>query len=127
MRTSIDDHNAFQERLQHARTVRIDTDRMDLFAAGEIRRLSPSLGLTVVSGDQRPDLIVDLSPVDRSGQIDFGPADVPLATLSVYDPAKGSGRRGLIWVETFVGGQDRPWPSVVAQLLQQFQEHALSH
>ena len=100
---------------------------MDLFAAGEIRRLAPSLGLTVVTGEQKPDLILDLEPVDRSGRIDFGPADVPLATLNIYDPAKGTGRHSLIWVETFIGQQDRPWPSVVKGLLQQFQDHALSH
>ncbi len=118
---------AFQQRLQHARTVRIDTDRLDLFAAGEMRRLSPSLGLTVVADEQKPDLIFDLAPVDRSGRIDFGPAAVPLATLSIYDPAKGTGRRALIWVETYSGQQDRPWPSVVTELLQQFQDHSLSH
>ena len=118
---------AFQRRLQHARTMRVDTDRLDLYAAGELRRIAPNLGLTAVSGEQKPDLIFDLSAVDHSGRIDFGPADIPLATLSVYDPAKGSGRRSLIWVETFIGQQDRPWPSVVTGLLQQFQDHALSH
>ena len=100
---------------------------MDLFAAGELRRLAPSMGLTVVGEGQQPDLIVSLVPVDYSGRIDFGPADIPLATLSIYDPAKGTGRRAQLWVETFVAQQNRPWPSVVTGLLQQFQAHALSH
>lgn len=121
------DRATFQERLRHARTVRIDTDRMDPFAAGELRRMMPGLGLTVATQGSRPDLIVVLAPVDHSGRIDFGPSDMPLATLSLYDPAKGTGPSSLLWVETFTGQQDRPWPSVVTGLLQQFKEHAVSH
>lgn len=121
------DRDAFQSRLAAAHTVRIDTDRLDLFASRRVQDLVGSLGKTVVAPGQKPDLIFDLSPVDRGGQIDLSPASVALATLSIYDPTHGTGKRRLIWVETFDGQTDRPWPSVVIDLLQKFKEDALTH
>ena len=121
------DRAGFQRTLNAARTVRIDTDRLDLFAARRTNDLVQSLGKVVAAPGQRPDLIFDLSPVDRSGQVDLSPANVALATLSIYDPTRGTGRRSLIWVETFDGSTDRPWPSVVIDVLQKFKVNALTH
>ncbi|MGI4853613.1 MAG: hypothetical protein ACRYF4_06145 [Janthinobacterium lividum] len=121
------DLSAFQTRLAASHTVRVDTDRLDLFASRRVQDLIGTLGKTVITSAQRPDLIFDLSPVDRSGQVDLSPANVALATLSVYDPARGSGKRGLIWVETFDGTTDRPWPGVVIELLDKFKKDALTH
>ena len=117
----------FQRRLQAARTVRVDTDRLDLFAARRTGEVVESLGKAVSAPEGKPDLIFDLSPVDRSGRVDLSPADVALATLSVYDPSRGTGKRSLIWVETFDGQTDRPWPAVVIDLLRNFQRDALTH
>ncbi len=120
------DRAAFLKRLDRAHTVRIDADRLDLFGAHAVQELADGLGKQVTGADARPDLIFDLRAVDRSGRIDLGPGDKALATLSIYDPAKGEGNRGLIWVETFDGQEDRPWPTVVTDLLRRFQEHALT-
>ncbi|WP_212733211.1 hypothetical protein [Terriglobus roseus] len=119
------DAPAFQRRLSKAHTVRVDADRMDRFGRKEMEKLVADLGKQVVSEGQRPDLIFDIAPIDRSGRIDFGPGDTALATLTVYDPAKGAGRRGIIWVETFDGQEDRPWPTVVVDLIRQFKTNAL--
>jgi hypothetical protein len=119
------DAPAFQRRLANAHTVRVDTDRMDLFGHKQMEKLATDLGKQVVPPEQRPDLIFDIAPIDRSGRIDFGPSDMAIATLTVYDPAKGAGRRGIIWVETFDGQQDRPWPTVVVDLIRQFRTNAL--
>ncbi|MGI4758162.1 MAG: hypothetical protein ACRYGF_15105 [Janthinobacterium lividum] len=117
----------FQRSLAAAHTVRIDTDRLDLFAAKRVREMLQSLGKTVVEQGQRSDLIFDLAPVDRSGRVDLSPAEVALATLTVYVPANGTGKRSRVWVETFDGQTDRPWPSVVIDLLKKFQKDALTH
>jgi hypothetical protein len=119
------DSTAFQHRLALSKTVRIDTDRMDLFGNKQMTELAESLGKKVAAKEQRPDLIFDLAYIDRTGRINVGPADIAIATLSVYDPAKGAGKRGLIWVETFDGQEDRPWPSVVTDIIRQFRKNAL--
>ncbi len=121
------DREGFQQRLAAAHTVRVDTDRLDLFAAKRTRELAQSLGKSVTAQGQQPDLIFDLSPVDRSGRVELSPADVALATLSVYDPLRGTGKRSLIWVETFDGQTDRPWPGTVIELIRKFQKDALTH
>jgi hypothetical protein len=116
---------AFEKRFAAARLVRTDTDRLDLFAAHELEKMLAAEGKRVSTPGQRPDLAVSLFPVDRSGRIDFGPADVPLGTLRFYDPALGSGERALLWVETFDGQEDRPWPSVAVDLIRAFRKDAL--
>ncbi|AFL89719.1 hypothetical protein Terro_3505 [Terriglobus roseus DSM 18391] len=121
------DAPAFQRRLAAAHTVRIDTGRMDLFARKEMGKLVEGLGKQIVGPEQRPDLIFGIAPIDRSGRIDFGPADMGIGILTVYDPGRGAGRRGLIWAETFDGQEDRPWPTVVVDLIRQFQGSALKH
>ena len=119
------DAAAFQHRLASASTVRIDTARMDLFGNKQMTSLVQSLGKQVVDKEGRADLIFDLSAIDRNGSINVGPTDIATATLSVYDPSKGAGRRGLVWVETFDNGADRPWPSVIVDLIRQFKANAL--
>lgn len=119
------DAPAFQRRLAMAHTIRIDTDRMDLFGHKQMEKLVTDLGKQIVTPGQRPDLVFDIAPVDRSGRIDFGPGDKAIGILMVYDPARGAGRRGLIWAETFDGQEDRPWPAVVVDLIRQFRRDAL--
>ena len=119
--------DAFQQRLAASKTVRIDTDRLDLFAHTRTQQLVKSLGKTPVGPEQQPDLVFDLSPIDRTGRVDLSPAAVPLATLTVYDTSMGAGARSRIWVETIDGDADKPWPGIVADLLRKFQADALSH
>lgn len=119
--------DAFQQRLAAAKTARVDTDRLDLFAHKHTQDLVESLGKTVVTPEQRPDLIFDLVPIDRTGRLDLSPAAIPLATLTVYDTSMGAGARSRIWVETIDGDADKPWPGIVTELLRKFQVDALPH
>ncbi len=118
--------SAFQQRLAAAHTVRVDTDRLDLFASRRTQEMLEKLGKTVVPAKQRPRLVFDLAPVDRTGRVELSPADVALATLTVYDTSLGDGPRSRIWVETLDGQPDRPWPSIVVDLLRKFQKDALT-
>lgn len=114
---------AFQSRLARAQTVAVSVARMELFAQKQVTELAQGLGKEVVTG--KPDLVFELSAIDRSGRIDFGPSDFALATLTVYEPVRGGRRR--IWVETFDGQEDRPWPGTVVDLIRQFKHNALGH
>ena len=114
---------AFQARLERAQTVQVSVARMELFAEQQMTELVQGLGKTEVVKGGKPDLIFELSSIDRSGRIDFGPADVALATLTVYEPVHDGRRR--IWVETFDGQEDRPWPGTVVDLIRKFKRNAL--
>ncbi len=94
---------------------------MDVYGGKQITKLVEGMGKTLVAPEQRADLIFQLTWIDRSGRIDFGPGDIAVARLNVYDPSRGSGERGLVWVETLSGQQDLPWPAMVEQLVHQFQ------
>lgn len=117
------DRAAFQHQLNLSKTVRVDSGRMDVYGRKQVTKLVESMGKTLVAPEQRADLIFQLTWIDRSGHIDFGPGDVAVARLNIYDPSRGSGDRGLVWVETLSGQEDLPWPSMVTQLLHQFQTH----
>lgn len=115
--------NAFQHLLAVSKNVRVDTGRMDSFGRRQMVKLVADLGKKLVAPEQRADLVFELMWIDRSGRIDFGPGDVAVARLNIYDPSRGRGEQSLVWVETLSGQQDLPWPSMVTQLLQQFQQH----
>ena len=114
---------AFQARLAAAHTVQVSVARMELFAQKQVTELVQNLGKTEVVKGGKPDLIFELSSVDRNGRIDFGPNDYALATLAVYEPVRGGRHR--IWVETFDGQEERPWPGTVVDLIRKFQRNAL--
>jgi hypothetical protein len=111
----------FQRVFVTARTVRIDTSRIDVYGADKMRALMTGLGKTIVLPEQQPDLIVELSYVDRGGRIDVGPASISLASLKVYQPATGGGRH-MVWSETWDGQDERPWPAIVGDLSRQFHD-----
>ncbi|MEZ2347063.1 hypothetical protein [Terriglobus sp. RCC_193] len=115
--------DAFQHLLAVSKNVRVDTGRMDSFGRRQMVKLVGDLGKKLVTPEQRPDLVFELTWIDRSGRIDFGPGDVAVARLNIYDPSRGRGEQSLVWVETLTGQQDIPWPSMVTQLRQQFQHH----
>ena len=115
--------DAFQHLLAVSKNIRVDTGRMDSYGRRQMTKLVADLGKRLVAPEQHPDLVFELAWIDRSGRIDFGPADVAVARLNIYDPSRGQGERSLVWVETLTGQQDLPWPSMVTQLLQQFQHH----
>jgi hypothetical protein len=115
--------DAFRHLLAVSKSVRVDTGRMDVYGQKQMVKLVANLGKKLVEPEQRPDLVFELTWIDRSGRIDFGPGDVAVARLNVYDPSRGRGDNSLVWVDTLSGQEDLPWPSVVTQLLQQFQRH----
>jgi hypothetical protein len=116
-------HDAFQNQLNTAKAVRVDSGRMDVYGRTAVTKLVEGMDKTLVTPSQRADLTFQLAWIDRSGRIDFGPGDVAVARLNIYDPSRGVGERGLVWVETLTGQEDLPWPSMVEQLLRQFKAH----
>lgn len=114
------DKDQFLRLLARSTTVRIDTERMDLFGKKQMSNLLSQLGKQTVMPDQHADLVFELSWVDRSGRIDVGPSDVAVGRLNVYEPSRGQGDRSLVWVETFDSGEQTPWPAVTQALIQQF-------
>lgn len=120
------DWAAFQRLLPHTRSVTVEMQPMDLFTAGQLRKLVGSMGKLVAAQDQPADLTMLLTPVEPSG-IDFGPADRPLAMLQVYQGNSLTGGRKLLWVETFSGQPDRPWPTTAHALISQFETRLATH
>ncbi|MGI4828190.1 MAG: hypothetical protein ACRYFU_08375 [Janthinobacterium lividum] len=113
--------DAFRQRLTAAHTVGIETQRDDRFTAAQLRKLIVQMGKTVATEDQPAGLTFLLIPIETAG-IQYGPAAQPLATLRVYAPGPATSRGTLLWAETWTGHQDRPWPSIVQALLEQFKE-----
>ena len=110
---------AFRRRLAGARTVSIETQRNDRFTAAQLRELITGMDKTTAAEGQPADLTFLLIPMETPG-IQYGPAAQPLATLRVYAPGPASSRGTLLWAETWSGHQDRPWPSIVHALVEQF-------
>jgi hypothetical protein len=110
------DRDVFTKKLAEAKAIRVDAGRMELFAADRTQKLVRKLGKQVATPDEHADLAFEIAAVDRSGKIDFGPADIPLARLNVYDT-----EHHLVWVETLDGQQEMPWSADVIELLKRFQ------
>jgi hypothetical protein len=117
--------DAFRSRLDAAHTIAVESQPMDRFTAEQLRKLVAKLGKSVADADQAADLTLVLTPVAPTG-IHIGPAGEPVATLRIYAPgtARGpAGSRGtMVWAETWIGNSDRPWPSIVHSLIEQFQD-----
>ncbi len=110
------DRELFAKKLAEASVVRVDAGRMELFATDRTEKLVKELGKQVATEEQHADLVFEVAAVDRSGQIDFGPHDIPLARLNVYDT-----EHHLLWVETLDGQGEIPWSADVIELLKRFQ------
>ncbi len=110
----------FKLAFDRARTVAIETGRMERSTAAQLRSLAAALGKTPSEGASA-DLTLMVLPAEPTG-VNVGPADHDLATLRVYAPSRDSSRGVLLWVETLRGQGDRPWPAEVHALITQFQE-----
>ena len=115
------DWETFRRALGAAHTVAVPVSPMDRFTAVQLRELAGALGKSVAAKGQAGDLVFSVLPVDSTG-IDFGPRDRPLATLQVYAPEPDSGRKTLLWVETYTGQPDRPWAADVKAVIDQFRK-----
>jgi len=115
------DWGVFKKTLAAAKTVAIQSKPMDPGGDRQLRKLVGSLGKeAVVSPEERADLVMVLVPGESNG-IFFGPGGRALATLRIYGRGSLESRGPLLWVETLDGQPDIPWPSVVYQLVSQFQ------
>lgn len=107
------DRHGFQQVLKAVKSVSVNAPRLDPTSAKEMDTLAQKLGKTVRSGS---DLTLVLARSGSSG-IYYGPSDRELATIRAY---YGSARK-LLWIESYYGQPDTPWPIVVNRLTKQFQ------
>ena len=118
---------AFVQRLNKAHTVAIETESsMDRFTARQLRELAGELGKTIAAEDQLGDLTFLLIPMQSTG-VHIGPGGEPLATLRIYASLPGAPRGTLLWAETYTGQPDRPWPTTVHALIEQFHDRLQKH
>lgn len=115
------DWQVFRARFDVARTVSLEAQPMDRSTESQLRQLVVDLGKSVAGPDRPGDLVFRVAPVDPTG-IAIGPADQPLGSLQVYAAGSPGSRGTLLWVETFTGQADRPWPTMVNALINQFRE-----
>jgi len=111
------DKARFTKALNAARVVAVETHPLNQVSAGALERLARELGKSVQSGSA--DLIFELGALDPDG-IYIGPNDRELASLRVFQPGPKGERGQLLWVESFIGQPDMPWPMVVHGVILQF-------
>lgn len=108
------DKQSFAEVLKTAATVSVDAPRLDPASTKAMDKLAQALGKSVRSGSE---LRLVLAQSGSSG-IYYGPSDRELATIRAYYGTPGK----LLWVESYYGQPDTPWPIVVNRLTQQFRD-----
>jgi len=116
------DQAAFVRALSTAKTVAVETQPFDRNGQRELAELVTHLGKTPAAADA--DLIFRLEKLDPEDGVYYGPNDRGLAALRVYSSGPQGTRGPLIWVETFVGQPDTPWPTVVYRIIQQLKSDA---
>ena len=119
--TYICDNVTFQQALRQARSISIETGRIDRVARTQLEELAAKLGKTVAT-DGPGDLIFSLQPAEHNGVVVI-PGDIEMAVLRIYAPGTAGGERQIVWAETFKGRSDIPWPSAVHGVIQQFEKH----
>lgn len=108
-------------RFAEAHTVAIATEPRSRMAQAQLTHFIESLDKQVVPDGQQADITLHLVRAPSDG-VEVGPSDMDLATLRVFWSRHGNDRSHLIWVETYRGQVDRPWPAVVNGLTSQFQK-----
>ena len=110
--------HAFHHLLKKSTTIAVEHTNIDHNTGKQLSELADRLGKTVASPDHPADLTLTIVPAIEHG-IDIGPADQPIADLRIYAGPSSSGQ--LLWVETFRGDPDRPWPASVHSVIDQFE------
>ena len=108
---------AFSRTLKAAWTVAVESRPSSRATDKSLHDLVRSMGKAETAEDA--DLAFVLLRAPDAG-INFGPGDRELASLRVYSRGPNGGQGQLIWVETFDGQPDMPWPTVVYDLIRQF-------
>lgn len=102
-----------------AHTATAEYGERDRATGAQLKDLAKSLGTSVAKRDQAADLTFAIAPAPVSG-VDVGPADEEILELKVYTGEDG--QRKLIWVETYRGQKDKPWPANVHAAIDQFRK-----
>jgi hypothetical protein len=97
--------------------VKAEYEDMDRATGSQLKDLAKKLGKSVAKDDEMADLTFTVAPAALSG-VDIGPADEEILELRVYSGASSHGK--LIWVETYRGQKDKPWPANVHAAIEQF-------
>jgi hypothetical protein len=117
------DASSFGKTLAQAKTAAIETHSVDKVAQAQLATLlTKKLGKTVVADGSPADLVFILVPLGETG-MSMSPGEVNLGTMQVYAGSANGSRGPLVWVETYAGQEDMPWPAVVRSLVLRFQEH----
>ena len=111
--------SAFKKVLNDAKTVVVASHPENNVSEAALQQLVRDLGKTVRRSPA--ELTFVLAPTESDG-VYFGPGNRELATLRVYAATADGGPGQLIWVESFAGQPDMPWPTVVHGAIQQFKE-----
>jgi hypothetical protein len=97
--------------------VKPDYRERDKSTGVQLKELAQKLGKTIVQDGAAPDLTFTVIPATATG-IDVSSADKEILELHIY--AGDSSQQKLIWVETYIGQKDRPWPANVHATISQF-------
>jgi len=108
---------AFRTALDAAHTVKVQYRERDRTTGAQLKDMVAKLGKTVAQGEEKPDLTVNVIPAELTG-IDVSSADKEILELHVY--TGDNSEQSLIWVETYIGQKDRPWPANVQSTILQF-------
>jgi hypothetical protein len=109
---------AFRSVLASAHTIAIEHAQIDRFTGKQLSELATRLGKSIAGPDNPGDLTFDIVPTGQHG-IDFGPGDKDVVQLEVHSGPSSHGP--LLWVETLHGDPERPWPSSVNSVIDQFE------
>jgi hypothetical protein len=108
-----------RKSLGEAHTVKAEYGERDRATGAQLKDLAKSLGKRVAAPNQPADLTFTVAPASVSG-IDIGPADEEILELKVFSGSDA--QKKLIWVETYRGQKDKPWPANVHAAIEQFRK-----
>ena len=109
---------AFRHVLHAAHVIAVEHEKMDRFTGRQLADLAERLGKTVASPDHPGDLTFVIIPAEEHG-VDIGTAEQPVLKLQIYAGPTSAGKP--LWVETLLGDPERPWPSNVHAVIDQFE------
>jgi hypothetical protein len=115
----------FLKSFAEARILALESQPKNRIADKQLASLARSLGEQVMTG-LPADMTLRLVRPAITG-VAIGPHEMELASLRVFSTKAGSEASHLLWVETYRGQADMPWPMVVRALLQQFQATLADH
>ncbi len=111
---------AFRAALDSTRVVAVEYGATDQAVGLRLKELAARLGKKVATPEMPGGLTFVAVQPDTTG-VEIGPEDQELVELRIYAGPSSRGR--LLWVESYRGPADRPWPTSVQSTIQQFETH----